>query len=102
MSNFSPARSRRGPKPKWVNPCGIDPVVARQHALQNHHKITPLTNSELITSILLSAKNALVHADDFKEKFVSRIFRLKSNFGPSAFVVPMAVAYRTNAPRHPF
>jgi hypothetical protein len=45
--------------------------MAKNHALSNHHSITPLTNQELITSILLSAKNALVHADDFKEKFVS-------------------------------
>ena len=64
-------RSRRGPKPKWVNPCGIDPTMAKNHALSNHHQINPLTNQELITSILLSAKNALVHADDFKEKYVS-------------------------------
>ena len=64
-------RSRRGPKPKWVNPCGIDPQMAKMHALSSHHQITPLTDQELITSILLSAKNALVHADDFKEKFVS-------------------------------
>ena len=66
-------RARRGPKPKWVNPCGIDPALVTKHALANHMAVTPLTNQEIITSILLSAKNALVHADDFKEKFVSRI-----------------------------
>ena len=64
-------RARRGPKPKWVNPCGIDPALVKKHALA--HKMTPLTNQEIITSILLSAKNALVHADDFKEKFVSTL-----------------------------
>ena len=68
-------RSRRGPKPKWVNPCGIDPVMAKNHALQMYHDVTPLSDQELIQNILLSAKNALVHSDDFKEKFVS-------NFSP--------------------
>ena len=67
-------RTRRGPKPKWVNPCGIDPALVKKHALANHMTVTPLTNQEIITSILLSAKNALVHADDFKEKFVSTKF----------------------------
>ena len=70
-------RTRRGPKPKWVNPCGIDPALVKKHALANHMTVTPLTNQEIITSILLSAKNALVHADDFKEKFVSRKLLLK-------------------------
>ena len=67
-------RSRRGPKPKWVNPCGIDPVMAKNHALQMYHDVTPLSDQELIQNILLSAKNALVHSDDFKEKFVSKLF----------------------------
>jgi hypothetical protein len=40
--------------------------------------VTPLTNQEIITSILLSAKNALVHADDFKEKFVQSTFSSRS------------------------
>jgi len=69
-------RARRGPKPKWVNPCGIDPALVKKHALA--HKMTPLTNQEIITSILLSAKNALVHADDFKEKFVQSTFSSRS------------------------
>ena len=66
-------RSRRGPKPKWVNPCGIDPSFVRNHAIFSFHDVTPLSDQELIQNILLSAKNALVHSDDFKEKFVSRI-----------------------------
>lgn len=74
----SRGRSRRGPKPKWVNPCGIDPVMARNHALQMYHDVTPLTDQELIQNILLSAKNALVHSDDFKEKFVRRTFSTSS------------------------
>merc|ERR1711963_74265 len=45
-------RARRGPKPKWVNPCGIDPALVK--------------------------KNALVHADDFKEKFVQSTFSSRS------------------------
>ena len=47
--------------------------LVKKHALANHMAVTPLTNQEIITSILLSAKNALVHADDFKEKFVSTL-----------------------------
>ena len=58
------------PKPKWVNPCGIDPRFVQHHALF-YHDVTPLSDHELIQNILLSAKNALVHSDDFKEKFVS-------------------------------
>ena len=69
----SRGRSRRGPKPKWVNPCGIDPSFVRNHAIFSYHDVTPLSDQELIQNILLSAKNALVHSDDFKEKFVSRI-----------------------------
>ena len=60
----------RVPKPKWVNPCGIDPRFVQHHALF-YHDVTPLSDHELIQNILLSAKNALVHSDDFKEKFVS-------------------------------
>ena len=29
-------RTRRGPKPKWVNPCGINPQLFKTHALQVH------------------------------------------------------------------
>ena len=54
--------------------CGIDPVMAKNHALQMYHDVTPLSDHELIQNILLSAKNALVHSDDFKEKFVSNIY----------------------------
>jgi len=70
----SRGRSRRGPKPKWVNPCGIDPNFVRSHAIFSYHDVTPLSDQELIQNILLSAKNALVHSDDFKEKFVRRTF----------------------------
>jgi len=71
-------RSRRGPKPKWVNPCGIDPSFVRNHAIFSWHEVTPLSDQELIQNILLSAKNALVHSDDFKEKFVRRTFSTPS------------------------
>ena len=64
-------RSRKHPKPKWVNPCGINPAMVRHHAVYSYHDITPLSDQELIQNILLSAKNALIHSDDFKEKFVS-------------------------------
>ena len=64
-------------KPMWVNPCGIDPVFMKHHAAYSLHEVTPLSDQELIQNILLSAKNALVHSDDFKEKFVSRNLRLE-------------------------
>jgi len=67
----------RVPKPKWVNPCGIDPRFVQHHALF-YHDVTPLSDHELIQNILLSAKNALVHSDDFKEKFVRRTFSTAS------------------------
>ena len=62
---------------QWVNPCGIDPVLAKQHALHSYHDVMPLSDQELMQNILLSAKNALVHSDDFKEKFVSKEHTLK-------------------------
>jgi len=68
----------RVPKPKWVNPCGIDPVFMKHHAAYSLHEVTPLSDQELIQNILLSAKNALVHSDDFKEKFVRRTFSTPS------------------------
>ena len=43
-----------------------------KHHAASFHEVTPLSDQELIQNILLSAKNALVHSDDFKEKFVSR------------------------------
>ena len=64
--------------PKWVNPCGIDPVFMKHHAAYSLHEVTPLSDQELIQNILLSAKNALVHSDDFKEKFVRRTFSTPS------------------------
>jgi len=77
-SNKNRGRSRKGPKPKWVNPCGIDPNLVRHHAIYSYHDVTPLSEQELIQNILLSAKNALVHSDDFKEKFVRRTFSTPS------------------------
>ena len=44
----------------------------KHHAAYSLHEVTPLSDQELIQNILLSAKNALVHSDDFKEKFVSK------------------------------
>jgi len=81
--NRSKGRSRKShqPKPKWVNPCGIDPKTIRQlhqHHAYFYHDVTPLSDNELIQNILLSAKNALVHSDDFKEKFVRRTFSTPS------------------------
>ena len=34
VNPFFRRRSRRGPKPKWVNPCGINPKYIKNHALQ--------------------------------------------------------------------
>jgi len=68
----------KAPKPKWVNPCGINPQFIKNHALQAYHEIMPLTDRELLQNVILSARNALIHSDAFKEKFVRRTFSTPS------------------------
>ncbi|XP_023332161.1 uncharacterized protein LOC111704236 isoform X2 [Eurytemora carolleeae] len=71
-------RNRRGPKPKWVNPCGINPQLFKTHALQAYHEAIPLSDRELMQNVILAARNALIHSDAFKEKFVRRTFSAPS------------------------
>jgi hypothetical protein len=33
--------------------------------------VTPLSDKELLQNVILAAKNALLHSDDFKDNFVS-------------------------------
>ncbi len=43
---------------------------------QAFHEVTPLSDKELIQNVILAAKNALLHSDDFKDNFVSREFKI--------------------------
>ena len=64
---------RRAPKPKWINPCGINSQTL-QRLTQNfggHYDVTPLTDGELLENVVLAAKNALKHSRFFKEDYVS-------------------------------
>jgi hypothetical protein len=38
---------------------------------QAFHEVTPLSDKELMQNVILAAKNALLHSDDFKDNFVS-------------------------------
>ncbi len=42
---------------------------------QAFHEVTPLSDKELIQNVILAAKNALLHSDDFKDNFVSSKFK---------------------------
>ncbi len=42
---------------------------------QAFHEVTPLSDKELIQNVILAAKNALLHSDDFKDNFVSSEFK---------------------------
>jgi len=72
-----------------VNPCGINPAYIRNHPLQNpgkirvfnvYHTVIPLTDKELMQNIILSARNALTHSDEFKERFVRKSFFLGQTY----------------------
>jgi hypothetical protein len=41
--------------------------------------VTPLSDKELIQNVILAAKNALLHSDDFKDNFVSNEFKQSNN-----------------------
>ena len=67
--------SHRSAKPKWVNPCGIDPNQMRRlsHAFGGHYAVQPLSDAELLQNVILAAKNALRHSKVFKESYVSSV-----------------------------
>lgn len=67
-------------KPKWVNPCGLNPHAMHHltHTFGNHYEITPLSDSELLHNVILAAKNALKHSRFFKEDYVKKTFRTPS------------------------
>ena len=68
-------KGHRVAKPKWVNPCGLNPSAMKQLAFNfgsKHYEVTPLSNGELLENVILAAKNALRHSNYFKEDYVSR------------------------------
>lgn len=52
---------------KWVEPCGISPLVSAPSV----NDAQRLTDEELLSPIVVNTKLAIVHAEIFKELFVS-------------------------------
>lgn len=71
-SEGNPGSSPQLPKPKWVNPCGINPSqVKHLPHVRKFYDVTPLSDTEIFRNIILSAKNALRHSRFFKNDYVS-------------------------------
>jgi hypothetical protein len=58
--------------PKWINPCGIRTSDDFDSELDG---VPRLNDNELLSSIIVSAKNTLMHAERFKENYVSFTLR---------------------------
>ena len=62
-------------KPKWINPCGINPTgsanVHHVPHVKKYYDVTPLSDRQLYHNIILAAKNALKHTRFFKDEYVS-------------------------------
>jgi hypothetical protein len=59
---------RMNSHPKWINPCGIRTSDDFDSELDG---VPRLNDNELLSSIIVSAKNTLMHAERFKENYVS-------------------------------
>lgn len=59
---------RMNSHPKWINPCGIRASDDFDSELDG---VPRLNDNELLSSIIVSAKNTLMHAERFKENYVS-------------------------------
>ncbi|XP_069677792.1 uncharacterized protein [Periplaneta americana] len=69
----SPDRDRMNSHPKWINPCG----PGASDEFDAELDIVPrLNDDELLTSIIVAAKNALMHAERFKESYAKETFNL--------------------------
>ena len=62
-------------EPFWINPCRIYPHSEASSALAPYHSFTSSSEEELLEKILLTVRIALQQCQDFKEEFVSRIFK---------------------------
>jgi len=56
--------------PKWINPCGLRASDDFDSELEG---VPRLNDNELLSSIIVSAKNALMHAQRFKDSYVSTL-----------------------------
>ena len=54
--------------PKWINPCGLRASDDFDTELEG---VPRLNDNELLSSIIVAAKNALMHAQRFKDSYVS-------------------------------
>jgi hypothetical protein len=68
--------------PKWINPCGLGASDDFDSELES---VPRLKDDELLFSIIVAAKNALMHAERFKESYVSIV----SLNGPTSSVSEM-------------
>lgn len=59
--------------PKWINPCGLRASDDFDSELEG---VPRLNDNELLSSIIVSAKNALMHAQRFKDSYVKDTFNL--------------------------
>ena len=64
----SPERDRMNSHPKWINPCGSG---ASDEIDTELDMVPRLNDDELLTSIVVAAKNTLMHAERFKDTYVS-------------------------------
>ncbi|KAJ9579199.1 hypothetical protein L9F63_024695, partial [Diploptera punctata] len=61
----SQERDRMNLHPKWINPCGSGATDEIETDLDLPH----LNVDELLTSIVVAAKNTLMHAERFKDEY---------------------------------
>jgi hypothetical protein len=58
---------------KWINPCGLRASHDFDSELEG---IPRLNDSELLSSIIVAAKNALMYAQPFKDSYVKTTFNM--------------------------
>lgn len=70
----APTRGPRSPRsptqPKWISPCGLNKQDVDQE-LQDFPSESPPSVSDLLTRIVIGSKNALDHAVQFRQRYVS-------------------------------
>jgi hypothetical protein len=61
-------QERMNSHPKWINPCGLGASDDFDSELDS---VPHLSDNELVSSVIVAAKSALMHAERFKENYVS-------------------------------
>ncbi|XP_021935783.1 uncharacterized protein LOC110837681 [Zootermopsis nevadensis] len=64
-------QERMNSHPKWINPCGLGASDDFDSELDS---VPRLSDNELLSSIIVAAKGALMHAERFKENYVKNTF----------------------------